>query len=624
MNIYICIKKYTLLLLAIVVLAGCKKEKIEEAEEQPLQEGSSMSVNVEARFELPDNLQKSYLKDDMVEWEDGDQIRLNNDVLTIHRHEGGVGYFQGNATAYTNPSTYYNEWFAVYPKELAASGSLLKSGSRQIHVNIPQTQYYQEVDETNSKYLKDMNYMIAYTTASNNGSISLQFVNLCAVLKIGLKKGPTSGHGAHLVSTPNTQNAKVKKIVLYTSHSTAAAFWGDGYVNSGNNTALANVTDNLASLPSIQIEVGGATNNNRKMILDCTQDKNGNQINNGNGVTLTNSTKWFYIMVPINLTGKKLNDMCIEVYDGNGNMMKKILKGKSIERNKIYTSDLGSLQCQYSANSFIDADFSVDAKHTVKFTSGNLQFWANSSNRHWRFAPNQYDVIGNANTNISSSYSGYIDLFGYGTSGSTCQPWYYAAVEGDYPSKHISKKESDWGWYNNIGGHPKQVFFTWTKDHVVYLFKTRSASTVRGKDDARYAMARVHNGSNYVNGVILFPDIYTHPNNVGDPKNINYRDIEGDVTIGTQAEFSDMSYNLQQWNAMENAGAVFLPCGGQRNLQNMYLAYTNNGDYWVSSSETTGSGTGWHLYTAYQKRTGLSSYAFKRHGRSVRLILSNY
>ena len=68
----------------------------------------------------------------------------------------------------------------------------------------------------------------------------------------------------------------------------------------------------------------------------------------------------------------------------------------------------------------------------VEFSHGNLQYstknGGSSYTTHvvagggteidtWRFATNQWDYIGSANSNASSTYSGWIDLFGWGTSG---------------------------------------------------------------------------------------------------------------------------------------------------------------------------------------------------------------
>ncbi len=59
--------------------------------------------------------------------------------------------------------------------------------------------------------------------------------------------------------------------------------------------------------------------------------------------------------------------------------------------------------------------FSVSEGEQVRFSKGNLQYQA--STKTWRFADQQYDVIGMDNEKISETYSGWIDLFGWGTSG---------------------------------------------------------------------------------------------------------------------------------------------------------------------------------------------------------------
>ena len=614
--------KYALLLAAVVVLAGCKKERIEE-QETLLQQGGSVHVNIEAHLAQPENLQKAFLRGDSVEWEDGDVIRVNNQDFTVHRHEGGVGYFQGDANSFKSTFSGENHWFAVYPASIANQTQMIRDGSKaQICVTLPQTQVYQAVNENDaSTCLKDMNYMFAYTKTMNNNSISLQFVNLCAVLKIGLKKGPTSGHGA---------NSRVKKIVLYTSTNANASFWGSGYINSGSNTALSKTTDNLNDLPVIQIAMPAEsrTNNNRKLILDCTRqrvkasDGTVSYTNLSNGVELTSSTTWFYIMVPINLTGG-LTDMCMEVYDGNGNMMKKVLKNITVTKNKIYSSDLGQLECQYAASSFIDADFSVSATQTVKFTSGNLQYKANPA--EWRFAPNQYDTIGRKNENISQTYSGWIDLFGYGTSGYNSKyPYMTTTSEGSYQSGVISRNNYDWGWYNKIAGHPIQAFFTWDYSSANYLLNTRNASTINTISNAKYATARVEG----INGLLLFPDDYKLPQGLS----VNKKNINNGTTA---VAFTNVTWTKQN---LIDAGIVFLPCAGWRNGTQIQggsgydyskVTATRKIAYYMVSG-----GSGMHTFLCKPDGDNWdgnsvctffnSQYAYKHTGRSVRLILSNY
>ena len=61
-------------------------------------------------------------------------------------------------------------------------------------------------------------------------------------------------------------------------------------------------------------------------------------------------------------------------------------------------------------NNFIAKDFTVGQGRRVVFSQGNLQYQA--STKSWRFAAQQYSVIGQDNRNISSTNSGWIDLFG--------------------------------------------------------------------------------------------------------------------------------------------------------------------------------------------------------------------
>ena len=58
--------------------------------------------------------------------------------------------------------------------------------------------------------------------------------------------------------------------------------------------------------------------------------------------------------------------------------------------------------------------FTINAQgDQVVFSQGNLQYKASID--MWRFAKNQYDTIGSRNANISPAYTGWIDLFGWGS-----------------------------------------------------------------------------------------------------------------------------------------------------------------------------------------------------------------
>ena len=61
----------------------------------------------------------------------------------------------------------------------------------------------------------------------------------------------------------------------------------------------------------------------------------------------------------------------------------------------------------------------------VHFSQGNLQYQASTNT--WRFAEHQYDYVGADNANISATYTGWIDLFVWGTGNNPSLTWI------DYP-----------------------------------------------------------------------------------------------------------------------------------------------------------------------------------------------
>jgi len=200
----------------------------------------------------------------------------------------------------------------------------------------------------------------------------------------------------------------------------------------------------------------------------------------------------------------------------------------------------------------------------VYFSQGNLQYQASTGN--WRFAEHQYDYIGEANNNISSSYSGWIDLFGWGTSGyNNKYPYMTSITFTDYGNgnSNIAGTNYDWGVYNKIsnGGNQAGLWRTLTKDEWVYVFNTRNTNS-----GIRYAKACVNN----VNGVILLPDDWS----------VSYSSLNN--TNSTSAGFTSNTITASQWTTLEQHGAVFLPAAGDRYVTSVYGAGSHGG-YWSAS-----------------------------------------
>ena len=229
----------------------------------------------------------------------------------------------------------------------------------------------------------------------------------------------------------------------------------------------------------------------------------------------------------------------------------------------------------------IMAGFSVSATKQVYFSQGNLQYQASTGT--WRFAGHQYDIIGDGNKNISSSYSGWIDLFGWGTSGwksgaIAYQPYsnstknidYAIYSSGSYLRNDLtgSYANADWGVYNKIsnGGNQAGQWRTLTFDEWEYLMNTRAnASTKQG-------VACV----NGVNGLILLPDEWTLPDGI-----VFTSGVANDY--GSEYYATVNNYSENEWSKMETNGAVFLPAAGGRDQQGVG-AFGYNGYYWSSSA----------------------------------------
>ena len=301
--------------------------------------------------------------------------------------------------------------------------------------------------------------------------------------------------------------------------------------------------------------------------------------------------------------------------------------------------------------------FTVAEGKTVAFASGNLQYNAAQGSHYcadgsmqqgtWRFAEHQYDYIGDANSNISKSYDGWIDLFGWGTSGYNntandpsalrYQPWesaessvstvpidsvlncetveitgeceweYTQYADATYnfygygPSTHmpdpnltVISANYDWGVYNAISnvGNQAGLWRTLSVEEWDYLFNTRK--------NAQFLWSR---GSvDGIKGMILLPDNFKKPS---------------DISWTYQANnWTTNTYTTGQWATLEALGAVFLPASGRRHgagVRDVQL----DGYYW--SSSYLSSFTAYRLYfvSDYLNPQGNS---YRDYGHSVRLV----
>ena len=269
------------------------------------------------------------------------------------------------------------------------------------------------------------------------------------------------------------------------------------------------------------------------------------------------------------------------------------------------------------------------ANQRVRFSQGNLQYTTTGTHAvatgdnaigTWRFADTQEQYVGNGNANTSYTYTGWIDLFGWGTSG-----WYGSGANGYQPYSTSTNASdyvlggsnsnsligdyiyADWGRFNAIsnGGNVPGIWSTlscaeW--DHLLYL---RSASTVNGTANARFARVVFNN----VNGLLLFPDSFTLPSGVSAPTGIN---STASITWENQTH-----YNYDQCRALEAAGCVFLPAAGYRSGTSMHYG---QGVYWTSTGHSS-TRDAYDVAVLDNQMYRITNYLIYRYyGASVRLV----
>jgi uncharacterized protein YjdB len=255
------------------------------------------------------------------------------------------------------------------------------------------------------------------------------------------------------------------------------------------------------------------------------------------------------------------------------------------------TADDKSATCAVTVTVTIDGllagKFSVSATKQVYFSKGNLQAViagldpADSNNKcytasTWKFAENQYDCIGDAAGNTSFATTTTVDLFGWVGASATYNTYGLCtktpAYNDYYGTAYSEALKTDWGKLaiSNGGNTANYGWRTLTMDEWEYLFKTRTASTINGIANGRFAKATVAGKA----GIILFPDSYTHPTGVTNPNSMSVND--------PGAGYSLNIYDATDWGKMQTAGAVFLPAAGKREGTTIYSAGLV-GLYWSST-----------------------------------------
>lgn len=220
--------------------------------------------------------------------------------------------------------------------------------------------------------------------------------------------------------------------------------------------------------------------------------------------------------------------------------------------------------------------FSVSDTSRVHFSKGNLQYQASTNT--WRFAESQLDFIGENNANISETYDGWIDLFGWGTSGynhgaNAYQPWstsqYYSDyfVYGSYVNSLDSiTGQADWGYnaISNGGNTENSGWRTLSRREWNYLLSHRTTAT-----GIHFATACVTG----INGMLIFPDEWDGSYDIANPDKYS-------------SDYANNTITATDWATLEADGVVFLPAAGIRVNGNQIEYVQIGGVYWASTASS--------------------------------------
>ena len=518
------------LMAGMVMLAGCKREY-----------GTvTLGANIAGGRDA-----KVYIDDLTPCWHNNDLIRVNNQTCTTSAALG--------SSAQITDVVGSNHYRAIYPADIV--GDVDISSSSSIAVTLPHEQIY-EVDSRGDQKVK-----VPMGAYSDNESLT--FSNLCSLIKV-------------VISNQMNEDFLLDRIEV-----TAGSAYLSG---QGNATVTGSSTNDKVVIP----ESSSAYHN---VVLEFPT---ANRPTIGRG---DRDTYIYYIIAPEFAE----DDVTIMLYSQG--RYATFEKRASLQHNRMAQV---SLTVTGWVEGALPGLFSVSAGHQVHFSQGNLQYQASTNT--WRFAEHQYDYVGTQtadvngcyggnvsgsdNRNISSTYSGWIDLFGWGTGNN---PTLASTTYTDY-STFV-----DWGSNAIInGGNAVNQWRTLTQSEWYYLLNSRTnASSKRGTGNI-----------NGVGGLIILPDSWTLPSGC------SFTSGFATYNPNNYSDWTHNSYTVAQWEQMEAAGAVFLPAAGDRYGTNVGNV-GSIGNYWSSSPRDEINAFSMYFYSGRLSATG--NYT-RNNGFSVRPV----
>ena len=523
----------------------------------------------------------------------------NPTISDAHTSDGtGTGTFTSSLTNLTPQTTYYIRAYAT--NEVGTAYGEQKIFTAGSDITSPTVTTNDVSSVTSNSAVCGGN-----VTSAGNGTVTERGVCWSISENPTINDSHTNdgtGTGSYTSNITNLTENTTYYVRAYATNEVGTAYGEQKIFTAGTNVTAPTVTTNdVSSVTSNSAVCGGnvtsigngtvtargvcwSTNENPTINDSHTTDGTGIGSYTSNMTNLTESTTYYVRAYATNETGTAYGEQ------------------------KTFTTIQDSPSVPTGA---INGLFTINENgDQVWFSQGNLQYQASTNT--WRFAENQWDYIGEDNANISESYSGWIDLFGWGTSGynhgATCyQPWSTSAYNYDYyaygsntSNLYDQTGQADWG-YNaiNNGGNTINTWHTLKTEEWDYIINMRSVPS-----GIRYAKAEV----NGIKGLILLPDNWNAHTHI-----LNSINIEN-------ASYTDNIINASDWLTMEYVGVVFLPASGVRGADAVINAVGESGHYHTSSYYYSNQATTYSYYIEFGEDYFTSNQWHRYHGRSVRLV----
>lgn len=525
---------------AMLFVASCQKESLVKQE-------------FSARMEADASDAKTTLVGSNLQWQHGsDHVSITSIATTTNENnQSQVSYTTSTFTARTHSSNnpaYANLTLDDNQEELAEGSNVTyraiypagAARDNNTKIILPRTQ-----ESTSGE-------LTGYPMYAESDSKSIQFKNLCSVLKLSL-----------------TGTETISKIEVVT----------DQYIN-GTFT----IGRNSDGTPSLTPD---ATTDHTKVTT----------LTMSTAVTLTSSAQFFFIYLPVQeYKYIKVNFYNQDnlVYSKDARTVDNSGNGVTFERSKYH---LLAISTPAFEPSVLCGEFTVSTSGTkVSFSKGNLLLERHeyaevtstysftglfgrtysgeyisqkNTTEYYKFADNQYD----RNEGTNPTYDKWLFEWGKSSSASTMFERWKNSQEITSTTVHYMPPHTENCTINHIahlsgGGdinwrcltQPEwDYLLTYSNQRMTYYNKNGVQQT---NDINRcYALATVNN----IHGMIIFPDVFYWPLD------------EKEADFGSNSSWSNTNntYTLVQWRILEGAGCVFLPTTGYKTDSD---DHTNTGD----------------------------------------------